>query len=63
MYLLQPPSREELVAYYGKLSQDAQLRQMRAVWQSQRLALSGKRKALLMGEEGGGMIHVCIVWV
>lgn len=44
--------------YYARLSQDAQQRQMRAVWQSQRLALNDKRRTLLIGEgvgrEGGG---------
>ena len=43
------------MAYYDRLSQDAERRQIMAVWQSRRLALGNKRRAMLMEEGVGGL--------
>lgn len=45
------------MAHYERLSLDAQQRQIKAVWQSRRLALGEKRRAMLVEDGVGGLIE------
>ena len=47
---LKAEARQELVDYYSRLSQEAELREQRALWRQCRLELGDRRKAFLEGE-------------